>query len=55
MDWFFDGVGTLLLGLVLGGGAGGVAGYRIAFSRHKQSQRAGHNASQTQAGRDINR
>jgi len=55
MEWIFDGIGTLLVGLVAGGGAGTFAGYKFASKRQKQSQRAGSNSEQAQAGRDIRR
>ena len=56
MEWFFDGLGTLLIGLVIGGAAGGTIGWRIALKSHRQSQsqRAGKNSTQTQIGRDQN-
>jgi len=54
MEWLFEGTGTLLLGLIIGGATGGVAGYRIAIRRQRQSQRAGSDSNQLQAGRDIN-
>ena len=50
MDWAFEGVGTLLLGLILGAGAGGAGGYYIGVRSVRQSQRAGDNATQTQVG-----
>lgn len=52
MDWFFDGLGTFLIGLVVGGGAGGAVAWKVAVNRSTQSQRAGNHASQTQVGRD---
>lgn len=52
MDWFFDGLGTMLIGLVIGGGVGGAAGWRMAIRSTRQSQRAGRNSEQTQIGRD---
>ena len=54
MDWFFEGLGTLAVGLVIGGGIGGGAGWRLAMRRMKQVQRAGDHATQVQAGRDVN-
>ncbi|MDQ1684613.1 MAG: hypothetical protein QOC82_1350 [Frankiaceae bacterium] len=51
MDWFFDGLGTFLLGLILGTGGG----YRLAIRRVRQSQRAGNFAQQTQVGGDQHR
>lgn len=53
VDWLFDGLGTLFIGLLLGGGAGGVAGYRRGCKKIRQEQWAGTNSVQTQAGRDV--
>lgn len=54
MDWFFDGLGTMLIGLVLGGAGGTAVGWKIANNKfQRQSQKAGNNASQTQVGRDY--
>lgn len=52
MDWLFDGLGTLLIGLVVGGAGGSVVTWRVASHRLRQSQKAGDNARQTQIGRD---
>lgn len=52
MDWIFQGIGTLLVGLVIGAGGGGAIGYRVGITSTKQNQKAGNNASQTQVGRD---
>jgi hypothetical protein len=50
MDWFFEGLGTFLVGLLLGG-TGGHLVTRILFSKRiRQTQRAGANSSQTQVG-----
>lgn len=54
MDWLFDGLGTLLIGLIIGGGAGGAIGWRVGIKSTRQSQRAGKNSNQTQVGRDDN-
>lgn len=55
MDWFFDGLGTMLIGLVIGGAAGSTITWRIMSKRStvKQKQRAGDNAAQMQVGRDA--
>ena len=57
MDWFLDGLGTMLIGLAIGGAGGTVAGWRLTIRSQKrsQSQRAGKNSTQTQIGRDDNR
>ncbi len=52
MDWIFEGVGTLIIGLILGAGAGGAGGYYLGVHSVRQSQRAGKNATQTQIGGD---
>jgi len=52
MDWFFDGLGTLLIGLAIGGGAGGALGFRVGVKSVRQSQKARDNATQLQVGRD---
>lgn len=54
MEWLFDGLGTLLIGLVIGGGGGGVAGWNLAMRRTKQVQTAGDNSSQVQIAGDNN-
>lgn len=46
VDWVFDGVGTLIIGLVVGGGAGSIAGYRIGIRTNRQTQKARDNANQ---------
>lgn len=59
MDGFFDGLGTelvvLLVGLLIGGGAGSAITWRISNNKKtaKQSQRAGKGSIQTQVGRDF--
>ncbi|MGR2751498.1 hypothetical protein [Agromyces arachidis] len=54
MEWLFEGLGTLLIGLLIGGAGGGAIGWRLAIRKTSQRQHAGDNASQYQAGRDIN-
>ena len=59
MEWFFDGLGTelvsLLLGLFLGGGMGGIAGYKIGINKSvlKQNQKAGTDSKQKQIGKSV--
>lgn len=53
MEWFFEGLGTLLIGLIIGGAGGGAVGWRLAMRKTSQRQQAGDNANQFQAGRDI--
>lgn len=52
MEWFFDGLGTLLIGLVIGGAGGGVAGWKLAGHRLTQTQSGGDKSVQTQVGGD---
>jgi len=55
MSWFFDGLGTFLVGLLLGAGGDRLLIKFSKKSRHSQSQQAGHFANQMQVGRDFNR
>lgn len=54
MTWFLDGLGTMLLGLLLGGGAGGIVGHKIGVNSVRQKQAGGRNSRQSQVGRDYN-
>ena len=54
MEWFFDGIGTSLITLILGLLGGGAVGYRIGINKKiRQSQKAGNNSSQIQVGNDY--
>ncbi len=53
MDWIFDGIGTMLIGLVVGAGAGSVVTWRITVKRLTQKQISGDRSRQIQAGRDV--
>lgn len=55
MEWFFDGLGTMLIGLILGGAVGSTVTWRVMSKRSfvKQRQHAGDNATQMQVGRDA--
>ncbi len=55
MTWLFEGLGTLLIGLVLGGTAGAVGGWKLAVRSVRQTQHAGNNAKQTQVGGDSSK
>ena len=49
-EWILDGIGTELIGLVIGSAIGGIAGYSIGIkSKAKQTQQAGNNAVQNQS------
>lgn len=54
MEWFFDGIGTEIVSLILGAGLGGVIGFRIGVNKRitKQSQRAGSGAEQVQISKN---
>lgn len=57
MEWFFDGLGTTIISLIIGLLTGGTIGYRIGIKKTNkvnQKQKAGDNASQIQIGRDNN-
>lgn len=53
MDWFFDGIGTLFVGLLIGGAGGSAIGYRVAVRKVEQRQRSGNHSNQIQGGRDV--
>lgn len=52
IKWFFDGLGTELLSLVIGALLGGVVGFRIGKSKRKfvQQQDGGSESEQYQRG-----
>lgn len=57
MEWFFEGLGTSIITLILGLITGGAIGYRIGIKKKhivRQKQKANDNASQIQVGKDIN-
>lgn len=48
-SWFFDGLGTEIVSLLIGGIAGSAIGYKVGVNKSiKQSQSAGDDARQTQ-------
>ncbi|MDR1668995.1 MAG: hypothetical protein LBR76_03470 [Oscillospiraceae bacterium] len=49
-QWFFDGLGTFLVGLVLGGSAGWVTTYRIVTKKVKQKANAKDHSTVIQVG-----
>jgi Na+/glutamate symporter len=55
MEWFFDGLGTAIITLIIGLISGGTVGYRIGIKKNKtvQKQKAKDNANQTQIGGDF--
>lgn len=48
-EWFFDGIGTEIISLIVGLIVGGFGGYKIG-SKNKQKQIARDNANQNQIG-----
>lgn len=52
IQWFFDGLGTAIIGLVVGAIGGGTVGFRIGKRKNKfvQSQTAGNGSQQRQEG-----
>jgi Na+/glutamate symporter len=55
MEWFFNGLGTALIGLLIGATGGGIIGYHIGIKKsHRQTQKARDNATQIQVG-EVNR
>ena len=58
MEWFFDGIGSelvsILMGLIIGGGAGYGIGVVRTKSKITQKQKAGDNSKQTQIGQVNN-
>ncbi|WP_162722420.1 hypothetical protein [Microbacterium sp. PM5] len=53
MDWFFDGLGTMIIGLIVGAAGGSAVTWRVMTRRQSQTQRAGRNSKLMQAGGDI--
>ena len=51
MEWFFDGIGTEIISLIVGALIGGGVGYKIGIKKvFKQRQKAKDNANQIQVG-----
>ncbi len=48
MEWIFSGIGTFLIGLLVGGGGG----YKLAVRSFRQTQKAGDRATQNMVGGD---
>ena len=53
MEWFLDGLGTMLIGLVLGGAGGAGVTWKVMSRKYNQRQKARDGATQIQAGRDV--
>lgn len=52
MEWFFDGLGTELISIIVGAVTGGTIGYKIGINKQsmKQKQKAGTASEQKQIG-----
>ncbi len=49
LEWFFDGIGTELISLIIGAIGGGAVGYKVGIKRTAvQKQVAGDNSEQSQ-------
>ncbi len=49
-EWFFDGIGTELVSLIVGTLFGGIAGYNVGVrSKSRQCQKSGDNSNQYQS------
>ena len=54
VNWFFDGIGTEILSLIIGALGGGYVGFRVGKrkSKFEQIQEAGTGAEQRQQGKN---
>lgn len=50
MEWFFDGIGTEIISIIISFIIGGSIGYRIGINKNNQKQKAGDNSTQVQIG-----
>jgi hypothetical protein len=53
LNWFFDGLGTLIIGLVIGGAGGSGVTWSVMRKKSTQNQKARDNVQQIQAGRNM--
>lgn len=53
MEWIFSGIGTAILGFIVGGATGSIITGKIVSKRTTQKQVAGDNSTQSQVGRDL--
>lgn len=52
LEWFFDGLGTEIISIIIGFVIGGFSGYNIGIKKNiTQHQKAKDNANQVQIGR----
>jgi len=54
ISWLFDGLGTTIIGTILGFVLGGYAGYSIGKNKNVLKQKSGDNSTQSQIGNVIN-
>lgn len=50
MDWFFDGLGTMIISSLISMVLGGTIGYKIGISQNNQMQKARDKSTQIQIG-----
>ena len=50
MEWFFDGIGTEIISIIISFLVGGTVGYSIGINKNNQKQKARDNANQIQIG-----
>lgn len=53
IQWFFDGLGTMILGMIIGASTVGSVWFIRSKKVVKQKQKAGDNATQNQIGGDL--
>lgn len=55
VKWFFDGLGTEIISLIIGAVVGGLIGFRIGKHKSKftQTQEAGSDSEQYQKGKSV--
>lgn len=57
VKWFFDGLGTEILSLIIGAVGGGLIGFRIGKRKSKftQAQESGSGSEQYQKGKSVSK
>lgn len=53
MEWLFNELGTLIIGLLLGGSSGSIITWKLTSKHFIQKQNAGEGSNQIQVGRDM--
>ena len=54
MEWFFDGLGTEIIIVIISYFLGGMTGYAMGINKNVQKQKARDNATQVQIGGNKN-